>query len=62
MIETKTGLKIVFTKLDEWAIQMTVSTPYTKGFKVVAPIFTINQLREELAILEQAKPVKDNQF
>ena len=60
MIETKMGTTVEFAKIDKWVIQMTVSIPHTKGLKVVAsPMFTIEQLREELARLEQAEPQPD---
>ncbi len=56
MIETSTGSRIKFTKIDEWVIKMTVS----KRNKVVAsPKFTIDQLREEITILEQTPPTID---
>jgi len=54
MIETKTGIKVKFNKLDEWVIQMEVSIPHIKGDKIVAsPKFTIEQLKDEIAILEK---------
>ena len=51
------GTTIEFRRLDEWVVKMIVSIPHTKGQKVVAsPTFTIDDLRAELALLEQAKP------
>lgn len=55
MIVTKSGLKIEFSRLDEWVVSMTVSVPHIKGDKIVAaPRFTVGQLKEELATVEQA--------
>ena len=57
MLKSKTGITIAFVKLDKWVFRMVVSIPHTKGQKVVAtPLFTIYNLREELALLEQAEP------
>lgn len=57
MLKSKTGITIAFVKLDKWVFRMVVSIPHTKGQKVVAtPLFTIDNLREELALLEQAEP------
>jgi hypothetical protein len=54
MIETSKGIKIEFEKLDEWAIKMIIKIPSTKGDKVVAsPIFTIDQLKNEIQLLEK---------
>ena len=58
MLKTKMGTTVEFVRLDKWAVQMIVSIPHTKGQKVVAsPIFTIDDLRAEIAELEQAKPI-----
>ncbi len=60
MLKTRMGITIEFIRLDEWAVSMIVSVPHTKGQKVVAsPTFTINDLRAELAQLEQAEPQGD---
>ena len=60
MLKTKMGTTIEFIKLDKWVVKIVVSIPHTKGQKVVAsPVCTIEQLREELALLEQAKPHPD---
>lgn len=59
MLKTRMGTTIEFIRLDKWVVQMVVSIPHTKGQKVVAsPIFTIDELKEELAELEQAKPIE----
>lgn len=51
------GTTIEFVKLDKWVFRMVVSIPHTKGQKIVAsPLLTIDDLRAELALLEQAKP------
>ena len=60
MLKTRMGTTIEFIRLDEWAIRMVVSVPHTKGQKVVAsPTFTIDDLRAELAQLEQVEPQGD---
>jgi len=60
MLKTRMGTTIEFIRLDEWVCKMVVSIPHTKGQKVVAsPVFTIDDLRAELALLEQAKPQPD---
>ncbi len=57
MLKTRMGTTIEFIRLDKWVIKMVVSIPHTKGLKVVAsPMFTIDDLRAELALLEQAEP------
>ena len=57
MLKTRMGTTVEFIRLDKWAVKMVVSIPHTKGLKVVAsPTFTIDDLRAELALLEQAKP------
>ena len=61
MLKSKTGITIAFVKLDKWVFRMVVSIPHTKGQKVVAtPLFTIDNLREELAKLEKAEPQPDD--
>lgn len=60
MLETRMGITVEFVRLDEWVFQMVVSIPHTKGQKIVAsPKFTIQSFREELALLERAKPLGD---
>ena len=60
MLKTRMGTTIEFIRLDEWVVKIVVSVPHTKGQKVVAsPTFTINDLKTELAELEQAKPQPD---
>ena len=62
MIETKSGVKIEFQKLDEWAIQVKVSVPHTKGDKVVAsPVIALSSLKDEIAMLENAKPPEEDE-
>ena len=57
MLKTRMGTTVEFIRLDEW-VRIIVSVPHTKGQKVVAsPTFTIDDLRTELARLEQAEPV-----
>jgi len=57
MLKTRMGTTIEFIRLDEWVVRMVVSVPHTKGQKVVAsPTFTIDDLRVELAQLEQTEP------
>ena len=55
------GTTVEFIRLDKWVVKMVVSIPHTKGQKVVAtPLFTIDNLREELAELEKAEPQPDD--
>jgi len=57
MLKTRMGTTVEFIRLDKWVVRIVVSIPQTKGQKVVAsPIFTIDDLRAELAQLEQAEP------
>ncbi len=59
MIQTKDGTKIEFIKRDRWVVEMQISTSNSKGFRVVAsPVFTIDQLQEELSILQQQRGPK----
>ena len=60
MLKTRMGTTIEFIRLDEWVVRMVVSVPHTKGQKVVAsPTFTIDDLRVELAQLEQTEPSRE---
>ena len=57
MLKTRMGTTIEFIRLDKWVVRMVVSIPHTKGQKVVAsPTFTIDDLREEIAMLEKFEP------
>jgi len=51
MITTVVGIRVEFEKLDDWVIQMVIST---KGGKaIVKVVLTIDQLKQEIALLEQ---------
>ena len=61
MLKTRMGTTIEFIRLDKWVVKMVVSVQHTKGPKVVAsPTFTIDDLRAELVLLEQAEPQPDD--
>ena len=51
MITTVVGIRVEFEKLDDWVIQMKVSTK--NGKAIVKVVLTIDQLKQEIALLEQ---------